>query len=125
MSRRKLEHGQTLRDVRLQPSTELRRRLEIFVHGQPQPPVRFGPVRRIEDGAQVAREFAAQSHARHIMTRVLLQMKLAALPRHARKPSLPRGLQPSMIIADNQFYSMQPARLSPREKVAPVYFRFA
>ena len=58
------------------------------------------------------------------MPSVLLKMKLATLPGHAREASLTGLLQPGMIVTDDQFDAMQPALTEAVQELAPVYFRF-
>ena len=53
---------------------------------------------------------------------VLLQMKLAALPRHYGKHRLTRRLEPGVIVRDEQLHSAQAPLLQRGEKRSPIHF---
>lgn len=84
----------------------------------------LGSIRRGEHGAQRLRDFILQFQARHISLRVLLQVKLTALPRHRRKHGQASFLQARMIIGHDQLHARQPTRLQVLQKSAPVRFGF-
>jgi hypothetical protein len=53
---------------------------------------------------------------------ILLQVKLAALPQHARKDSLAGGGQSLVLVADDELRGVQPALLEAGEDNAPMDF---
>src|SRR5690554_2091805 len=55
---------------------------------------------------------------RHIALRILLQMKLATLPRHAREDRFTGGLEAFMCIADKELNAMQSTVFQARQKPA-------
>ena len=75
--------------------------------------------------AEIGGHLRSHRDARHVMTGVLLQMKLATLPRHSGKARFPSCLQPAVIIADNEPDTVQSAVLQLGEKIAPMQFGLA
>ena len=123
--RRESKHSEAVGHVSLHPGAQLRCALCIFVHGLAQTALGIQPIRRFEDGPQIGGYLAAHLEPRHIVTGILLQMKLAALPGQAGKAGLPRRFQAGMIVADQLAHVGQSARPQAGEKVSPVHLRFA
>jgi hypothetical protein len=70
-------------------------------------------------------EGAAQGELWHVVEGVLLEMELAALPRHAGETGLERRPQTFMIIADDEDGAVQAALLESSQEIAPVHFGLA
>ena len=56
---------------------------------------------------------------------ILLEVELAALPRHGRKDGGARGAQAGVVVADDELEAVQTALLQALEEVAPMDFGFA
>ena len=55
---------------------------------------------------------------------ILLEVELAALPRHGRKDGGARGAQAGVVIADDELDAVETALLQALEELAPMGFGF-
>ena len=90
-----------------------------------EPALRGQAVRAIENGADGLGDRDALIQAWHIGLGILLEMKLAALPRDARENGLAGGAESFVVITDEQERGMQAALLETGQKGAPMDFGFA
>src|SRR6056297_3877293 len=102
MAGRQREHGKALRKRFFSPADELRRRLLVALEELAEQMLGLVLIRRLEDRAGIGGDSSAHRHFRHVGSRILLQMELAALPGHAREHSLPGGLQALVAVTDDQ-----------------------
>ncbi len=56
----------------------------------------------VEDTADVASDLRPHGDLRHMSHGVLHEMELAALPGHSGEDGLPSGLEPDMVVADDE-----------------------
>src|SRR5690606_19894073 len=106
------------------PRGELRRLRLILRDEALEQALGFCGVRRVEDIADRGGDRLSHVLSRHVGARVLLQMKLAALPGNRREDRLARRLQPRMIVRDKQLYTVQSAVLQIDQELSPMHFRF-
>jgi hypothetical protein len=81
-------------------------------------------LRRVEDGADAARDRFALLESGDVGLCVLLQMKLAALPRHAGQHRPTRRFQSDVIVGDDQLHAAQAALDQIFQERAPMHFGF-
>jgi hypothetical protein len=72
-------------------------------------------------------DFAAHGNPRHALTRILLQVELAAPPGHSREARFAGCLQPGVVITDDELEAAQAALLQAALKLSPLHlgFRFS
>ena len=63
--------------------------------------------------------------AGNISLGILLEVELAALPRHGGKDGGARGAQAGVVVADDELEAVETALLQALEEVAPMDFGFA
>jgi len=90
---RKGKNGQTFRNVVFQPIGKFGSALGILVDSLGQLGLSLGSVWRIEDSPDICRRVPLHGLARQILTGVLLQVKLATLPRDTAEHRFASGLQ--------------------------------
>ena len=78
----------------------------------------------VEDGPDRRRHLPFQLLPGHVGLRILLEMKLATLPRHAPEDRQPRCLQATMRITDQQLHATQPALDQVLQEGSPVHLLF-
>ena len=66
-------------------------------------------VRRIDDGTNLSRHHLVLVNLGDIALRVVLQVKLAALPGHTRKHRLACGFEAGMVVAGDELDTAQAA----------------
>jgi hypothetical protein len=81
-------------------------------------------VRGIEDGADVLSDFFSQVNLWDVSHGVLLEVKLATLPRDTWEASGERGSQAGMIVTDNEPNTMEAALLEICQEITPVDLGF-
>ena len=78
----------------------------------------------VEDTADGLGDFGALIQARDIGLGVLLEMELAALPRHGGEDGGARGAQAGVVIADDELDAVQAALLQALEEGPPMHLGF-
>ena len=74
----------------------------------------------IEDLAQLGGDGLTHGDPGHVVSGVLLEMELAALPGDAWKASATSGLEAGVIVADDELGAVEATLLERTEEVAPV-----
>ena len=96
------EDGQTLREIFLHPVGQPGRGGGVSGNDFLEPGLGAGQVGAVENAANGLGNFGALIQARDISLGILLEMELAALPRHGGEHGGASGAQAGMVIADQQ-----------------------
>ena len=96
------QDGEGLWDVVFEPGCELRSRLLVAGHDVAEPPLGLGRLVGVEDAAKVAGDLRLYADLRHVCHGVLHEMELAPLPRHLGEDGLTGGLEPAVVVADDE-----------------------
>ena len=83
------------------------------------------PIRAVEHTADGVGDGGALVQAGDIGLGILLEVELAALPRHGRKDRGARCAHAGMVIADHELDAVETALLQALEELAPMDFGFA
>jgi hypothetical protein len=89
-----------------------------------QEPFSLYSVRRIEEGAKLPGNGLLRLLPRRQLTGVLLQVERTALPGHGRQQRTARGLEPRMVVGDDELHPLQSTGKKPLQKAAPVDLGF-
>ena len=84
-----------------------------------------GAIDAVEDAADLGGDAGTLIEPRHVGLGVLLEMKLTALPGHAREDGPAGGLESGMVITDEEPHAAESALLQPGEERPPMHFGFA
>lgn len=95
--------------IAFQPRRKFRGGLEVFLDRATQITCRRHAIGCVENGSDVRRDLSTHFLMRHIGLRILLQMKLAALPGNAAEHCLACGFESGMVVADDQLHAAQAA----------------
>jgi hypothetical protein len=104
-----LENGEGLRDVRLEPGGELRSGFLVAGHHLAKPPLSLGRLIRLEDAADVARDLWPHGDLGSVGHRVSHKVELPRLPVRSGDNGLPGGLEPAVVLADDEFHTSHAA----------------
>ena len=124
MGRGQREHREPLRQIFLQPPNEFGGALGIVRDDLLEPLLRGWATGTIEDTAEGAGDFGALVQAWDIRLGVLLEMKLAALPRDGAKDGFARGGHAGVVVADDEGDAAQAALDEALEESPPMHFGF-
>ncbi len=102
MGSRYPQDGEVLWDVLFDLRCELRSRLLVASHDVAEPPLSLGGLVGVLDTAEVACDLRPHGDLRHVCHGVLHEMELAALLGHSGEAGLPSGLEPGMVVTDNE-----------------------
>jgi hypothetical protein len=97
---RKRKNGQSFWNVALQPIGKLGSAVRILLNRFAQLGFGLGSIRGIEYGSDICCHFSLHALARYILTGILLQVELAALPRYPAEHRFAGCLQTYVGIAD-------------------------
>jgi hypothetical protein len=118
------EGGEALRQVFLHPGGEFGGGGGVFGDDHLEAGLGGEAVRAIEHRADGLGDGGALIQPGHISLGVLLEMKLAALPGHAREDRLPGGPETFVVITDEPQGGRETALLQAGEKAAPMDLGF-
>ena len=119
------EHGEALREVFLHPSGQLGSGGSVFVDDFLETPLGGVEIGAVEDGADGVGDGGPLVEPGHVGLGVLLEVELAALPRHRWEEGLSGGTQPGVIVADDQLDPLEAPFLERGEEGSPVDLRLA
>ncbi len=125
MAGRDTEDREGLRKICLDPVGELRCGFPIAGDYVLDSPMSLSRVIGVEDAAEVGRDLRLHGHLRDVGHRVLHDMKLAALPRHAGQHSFSGSPETGVVIADDERHPEHASGTERLEKLPPVDLGFA
>jgi hypothetical protein len=120
----KREDGEAFREVLLQPAGELRSGLAVFGHHSFEEGLGEWAGLSLKDFADFCGDVRTHGELGNVVGGVLLEMELAALPRHGREVSGESLAQAWVIVADDEADAAEAAFQERAEKVAPVNMGF-
>ena len=99
MADREAENREGLRKIRLDPVGECRHVLPVANDDILVRPLCLGRVIDVEVAAEVRRVLCLHGHLRHVAQRVMHDVRLAALPRHAGQRGFHGGAEDGVAVA--------------------------
>ena len=118
------EDGEALGQVGFHPGGEFRSAGGIEGDDFLEAAFRGRPIRAVEHAADGFGDGGPLVQAGDVGLGILLEVELAALPRHGRKDGGAGGAQAGVVVADDELDAVETALLQALEEVAPVDFGF-
>ncbi len=115
------KHRQAFWNVALGPGCNFWRRFFVELDKTIESVIRVAEIFGVEDTSQVLSDLFSHLDLWNVLHRILHQVKLATLPRHARHDRFACRLEAFVGVADDKLHSMHATFFQRTEELTPVH----